>query len=979
MFFSGTTGARNLVVSGINTVGYSSIQLQYGNLLDTAGAGDAFVVEVSTDGTTYTPLTISQPTASWSLITASGSIPSTANLRIRFSKSLTAAYRLDDIKLTGSPLVPSNAVVVASGPSTFNYGGSVTLTANSGGASYVWSTAETTQAITVNSAGTYTVTITSANGCSSSASTNITVINPAITSQPVSVTNAPGANVSFSVTAVGTPTLTYQWQHAGTNLPGAQSATLNLNSISFTDAGNYSVTVSNGLGAALTSSTAILTLIDPAITSQPASRANNYGTAATFSVTGASAGALSYQWRKGGVDLTEASPNSGTTSSTLTVSPVAFANAGNYTVVVTSPSGSVTSSVAVLTVNDPIITTQPLNQTNVAGTTANFTVVAAGTATVGYQWQRAGTNVPSATSATLSLPTVSQTDATNGSYTVIVSGAGLSVTSSPVTLTVIDPPVVTTPPASRTNSAGDRTVFSVSSSGQLKSFQWRLNGVDVSGATSSSYTIAGVATADAGDYVVVITNIAGSVTSAPAASLTVIGGNSVKVAQWNFNSTSPDANTATGVTTPSTGSGTAALVGGTSATFAGGTSSDPASTGTDNSRWSTASYPAQGTGEKTAGAAFAVSTVGYTNVIVSWEQQSSAGGSKYAILQYSIDGTTFLDTPKFVTVTGVNAYQTYDFAGTAGVANNANFKFRVVTCFETTATGGGSAAYVPVSTTYGTSGTEGFDMVTLFAQPYPYITTQPQSSTNCNGSSVTFTAAVTTAAPTPTAQWAVSTDSGATWSDIGGETANSYNFTAAHADNSKKYHVVYTNPYFSTTSSVVTLTVRAAATANGVTYFMTANSAFKLSIADLLTNDVSAVVGPIGFYSVGNSTNSVTVTNDATRIYYTGLLTANDRFDYTITNVCGELSSGYVFITLVSAHGPDGTLASVTGTGPYTATMKFYGVLGAQYHIQRATDLTGGGNWATLSPVTADSNTGVIDYSDTDAPSGGAYYRLIYP
>ena len=579
----------------------------------------------------------------------------------------------------------------------------------------------------------------------------------------------------------------------------------------------------------------------------------------------------------------------------------------------------------------------------------------------------------------MSLSAVTQTDATNGNYTVIVSGAGLSVTSAPVTLTVVDQPVITTQPASRTNSVGDRMVLSVSSSGQLKSYQWRFNGVDISGATSFNYTNANIAAADAGDYVVVITNIAGSVTSTPAATLTVIGGNSVRVAQWNFNSTSPDANTATGSTTPSTGSGTATLVGGTTATFATGTVSDPAASGTDNSRWSTASYPAQGTGEKTAGPEFSVSTVGYTNVIVSWEQQGSAGGSKYAILQYSTDGTTFLDTPKFVTVTTANVYQTYDFSGTAGVANNANFKFRVVTCFETTATGGGTAAYVPVSTTYGTGGTEGFDLVTLFAQPYPYITTQPQSSTNCNGSSVTFTAAVTTGAPAPTAQWAVSTDSGATWSDIGGETGNSYNFTAAHADTGKKYHVVYTNPYFSTTSSVVTLTVRAAPTANGVTYFMTTNSSFKIFIADLLTNNLSAAVGPIGFFSVGNSTNSVTVTNDATRIYYTGVLTANDRFDYTITNVCGESSSGYVYITMVSAHGPDGTLASVTGTGPYTATMRFYGVLGAQYHIQRATDLTGGGNWATLSPVTADSSTGVINYSDTDAPSGGAYYRLIYP
>ena len=984
VFFTSTTGARNLVISNINTLNYSSIAMQFGLKAEALVGGDPFVVEVSADGASYTALTFTQPTTTtgWALFSPTGTIPSTSNLRLRFSKNTTSSWRLDDVKLTGSPLTPTNATITASGPTAFNYGGSVTLTALAGGTSYLWSTAETTQAITVTNSGTYTVTITDSRGCTSSASTNVTVINPAITSQPVNVTNAPTTDVSFTVAAVGSPTLTYQWQHAGTNLPGAQSATLNLTAISFINAGSYTAVVSNGLGNAVTSSVATLTLIDPAILAQPVSRTNNYGTTATFSVTGASASALSYQWRTNGVNLPEGGQFTGTAANSLSVSSVAFANAGNYTVVVTSSGGSVTSSVAVLTVNDPIITSQPANQTNAAGTTASFTVTAAGTATVGYQWQRAGTNVPSATSATLSLPTVSQIDATNGNYTVIVSGVGLSVTSSPVTLTVVDPPVVTTPPASRTNNVGDRTVFTLSSSGTLKSYQWRHNNADISGAISINYTNAGIAAADAGNYDVIITNLAGTVTSTPPAVLTVIGSNAVKVAQWNFNSTSPDTDTGTGATTPSTGSGTAALVGSTSATFAGGSSSDPASS--DNSRWSTASYPAQGAGEKTAGVEFAVSTVGYTNVIVSWEQQGSAGGSKYAMLRYSTDGSTFLDTPKFVTVTGTSTHQNYDFSGTAGVANNANFKFRIVTCFETTATGGGTAGYVPVSTTYGAGGTEGFDLVTLFAQPFPTITTQPQSTTNCPGST-TFTAAAT-GSPTPTAQWQVSTDSGATWNNIGGATADAYNFTAVTTDTGKKYHVVYSNPYLSATSSVATLTVYQLPTANNVTYsFNLGSSSTKIGIADLLTNDASAAVGTINLASVANSTNSVTVTKDATYIYYSGTLTANDRFDYTITNGCGASASGYVLISAVTANGQqDGSVRSVTfnsGTGQWEATMNFFGVPSTQYHVQRAasTDVSFAGGLTILGPVTANPSVGAINYVDTNAPSAGAFYRLTYP
>src|SRR5947209_5229248 len=82
------------------------------------------------------------------------------------------------------------------------------------------------------------------------------------------------------------------------------------------------------------------------------------------------------------------------------------------------------------------------------------------------------------------------------------------------------------------------------------------------------------------------------------------------ISQWNFNSTTGDANTATGVSTPSSGSGTLGLVGGTTSTFAGGSPGD--SNTTDNSGLNVTTFPAQGAGSGTAGVQFSASTAGQT-------------------------------------------------------------------------------------------------------------------------------------------------------------------------------------------------------------------------------------------------------------------------------------------------------------------------------------------------------------------------------
>jgi hypothetical protein len=193
------------------------------------------------------------------------------------------------------------------------------------------------------------------------------------------------------------------------------------------------------------------------------------------------------------------------------------------------------------------------------------------------------------------------------------------------------------------------------------------------------------------------------------------------ITQWNFNSTTPDANTSTGVTTPSIGAGTASLLAGVTGAFnsgdANGGSSDPA-TG-DDSGWQTSTYAAQGTGDRTRGVQFNVSTVGFSGITVTWDQRVSNTSSRFAQFQYSTDGTNFADFGALFSGTPGDAWynsRTVSLVGLSAVDNNANFAFRVVSAFEPATT-----AYLAATTgsNYATTGTWRFDMVTVSAVPEP--------------------------------------------------------------------------------------------------------------------------------------------------------------------------------------------------------------------------------------------------------------------
>ncbi|HEY6387847.1 MAG TPA: hypothetical protein VIX91_19390 [Candidatus Acidoferrum sp.] len=172
----------------------------------------------------------------------------------------------------------------------------------------------------------------------------------------------------------------------------------------------------------------------------------------------------------------------------------------------------------------PTIAAQPANQIVTAGQTATFSVMASGTAPLGYQWLKNSANISGATAASYTTPAAIAGD--NGArFDVVVSNSAGSITSAMATLTVSAvavAPTITTQPANQSVNAGQTATFSVTATGTAPlSYQWQKNSANIAGATASSYTTPAAVAADNGaKFDVIVNNTAGTQTSA-LATLTV--------------------------------------------------------------------------------------------------------------------------------------------------------------------------------------------------------------------------------------------------------------------------------------------------------------------------------------------------------------------------------------------------------------------------------------------------------------------------
>jgi hypothetical protein len=427
-----------------------------------------------------------------------------------------------------NPALPDPFITQQPASQTVTAGGEVVLKVQNRGQapfSYQWYfdsnplTGQTNQTlnlngVTTNQAGCYTVVISNAAATVSSACAYITVlVPPSIAQQPIGTNVLAGQTFSLSVMTAGTAPLAYQWMFENQNLPGATNATLTVSNAQAANEGIYSVTVQNAVGSVV--SGPILVRVEPAapaIVSGPASLAVPAATNVVFSVVGAGSQPMSYMWFFNGAPIAAA------TGSQYSISDAQAWNAGNYQVAVINGFGSVTSSVATLSVTPviPRFIAQPAGAILPAGTNLTLTGTAIGSEPIDYIWLHNNVEVAGASQPSLTFTNLKVID--GGDYALVAFNVLGSSTSAPALVTVTTtPPVFVQQPASASVLAGGSVSFtSLATGNNPLQYQWFFQGAPMPTQTNSQMTLNPVSPSAGGLYFVVATNPFGVATSAVA-------------------------------------------------------------------------------------------------------------------------------------------------------------------------------------------------------------------------------------------------------------------------------------------------------------------------------------------------------------------------------------------------------------------------------------------------------------------------------
>lgn len=451
----------------------------------------------------------------------------------RTSKAITiTVLPVSPPSITGPP---SNQTVNPAANVTF----AVTATDTNGPLSYRWYFngspvfGGTNASLTLNNvqstnAGTYKVNVNGVGGTVSATATLTVSGPPAIITQPQAQYVAAGGTAILSVVAGGAATLQYQWRFHGEDLPGRTAATLALANVQLTNAGRYSVVVSNSLGT-VTSSDAFLRVAYGGVPTPTAV----FGLNQNWRYD-ASARDLGKAWREFDYDDSVWASGPGTLGLENNATFLGLVGSVGTTLPINAPGGAFitnfyfrshftvanTSQVTSLTFSN-LIDDGAIGYLNGREVfrTANMPAgdVAAATYATG-----------SAVEATSYLVfTVSPTNLMAGDNVLAVEVHQQALNSSDVVFGMAlntsvnvpnTAPLVLTNPEPQTVDAGTNVTLSVLAEGTAPlRYQWLKDGIPVAGATSATLALSNVQTTNAGNYSVIVSNAYANVTSQSAA------------------------------------------------------------------------------------------------------------------------------------------------------------------------------------------------------------------------------------------------------------------------------------------------------------------------------------------------------------------------------------------------------------------------------------------------------------------------------
>ena len=642
--------------------------------------------------------------------------------------------------------------------------------------------------LTTNQAGNYTVIVSDSSNSTTSDIAAVTVVPLIIRQPPRSQSVVIGDSLGFYVDVESVLPVTYQWWFNGAELPGANSyfftypfATTNL-------AGDYWVVVGNSAGS-VTSLVAHISVNAQAPSfSYPLQNAQAYAgqnvTIFSYANGGPPPG---FQWFFNGNPLPDQ------TTSALRLTNVKTNDAGNYWVVARNSSGSVTSTVATLTVTalSPTVV-PPASTTNFAGESPTFyTQLSGAPYPVAFVYQQ-GNPVPKVVIHTTTLQANYSFQLSNlnsnsaGAYFLAASNSVGVVTSSVFTVTVVyaAPHFISLPVNTSTLAGNNAGFYAAAIGGPVPTLQWQFNGTDLPGQTNSTLNLYYVTTNQGGQYTVVASNSLGSTSAvatltvnlqapyfvrfptnttvlagATAAFLPLAGGAPPPNYQWQFNGSDLPGQTNSYIYLNNVATNQSGLYKVIASNVLGSTSA--VATLTVNVQPPSFSYLPANTTVLAGGAAYFY---------------AAAIGGPTPTLQWSFNGS--------------------DLAG------QTNFTLSLL---NVTTNQGGTYTVV-ASNSLGTASASATLTVTVQA---PIFSGQPQSVTAVAGSTVDFFA-VASAGPPPTYDLQLNgTNTAFLASDyvFAGNTYTHFSILDVTASDAGNYSILASNTFGSATSQVATLTV----------------------------------------------------------------------------------------------------------------------------------------------------------------------------